>query len=167
MLKPLNSFVFAEHNQVLWPVYVHQPADGGKTVTSTINICFIVPDEVSISALKDKLTELATTRAQSTDGAGDATDAYLADMVATREIADYTKVYISKHIVGWEDGAITDQDGNNIDYSPNMLNALMQNIYFKQACDVALKDITNTATVKNSKPSSTGIRGQKGARATA
>lgn len=137
-------FRFAKRREVLWPVTIDVPSDDGSGRV----------DEVCVRIRYRLLTqsELADRVREGLEAAGqignlEALLATLSPGALEKRLED-----LREHITGWED--IGDEDGQQMPFSAEALDALLDVPYFRAAAEQGLLDASRGAPAKNSGPGS-------------
>lgn len=122
-------FRFAKNREVMWPVTINVPADGGGVI------------EVKISVRYKLLT-----RAEMREAVG---AAQKAGGNATAEDMRKDDAWLAERITGWED-VVDDSTGDPLAFTPDNLAALLNEPYVAAAIGAGLWEASRGAAAKNS-----------------
>lgn len=114
-------FKFAKNREVLWPVTVQFPADGGLMQSCDIEVRYKLLTSSELKRLADRAQPMSETEA--------------ADWVAAR-------------VTGWT--GVADEAGEPLDFSEQTLRALLDDPFFSSAIGVGLVLASRGAGAKNS-----------------
>jgi hypothetical protein len=143
-----TMFKFAMERQVLWPVTINVPIDGGETQEMEIRVRYrlLTQDEMTARAHED----LAAARAASTD------QSPIEGLLAAIEPEGLKKRLdqLKACITGWE--GIADAEGNPLPFTATNLEAVLNVPYLRTPIASGLMEASRGAPAKNSKAGSAG-----------
>jgi|GEM_PF-1009668 len=131
-------FKYAKNREVLWPVVIQVPQDGGTVQEVTVKVRYKLLTRNEMAAAVRDAGDIKDTGGMIEQERLDATDNWLVD-----------------HITGWEDINDTDTQSPLI-FSREMCLELMQSPYVRNAIDAGLWEASRGAQVKNSLPGVAG-----------
>lgn len=131
-------FKFAKNREVLWPVEVSSPVDGGSVDKFVVKICYKLLTQSEISTrVRDEMDMMRH---------ADDIDKSMASISET-ELAKRNQDLMD-HIVGWEDIADADS-GEPLPFTPENVAAVLDLPYARPAIGKGLLDASRGAPVKN------------------
>lgn len=122
-------FRFAKSREVLWPVTINVPVDGGGVSEAKIRVRYKL---LSRTEMRE-----AVNIARKADGN------------ATEEQVKQDEAWLADRITGWED-VVDDATGDALAFTPDNLAALLEESYVAAAISAGLWEASRGAAAKNS-----------------
>ena len=138
-------FKFAKNREVLWPVEIQMPVDGGEVESVVVSVRFKLLDQTELS---DRMRE-GLEMMRIGDDVEEALKAVAPEELKKRN-AD-----LAAHITGWGDDIVGDND-KPLPFTKKNLEAFIQVPYIRAAFSQGLLDASRGAPSKNSRPGSDG-----------
>ncbi|MGN6234995.1 hypothetical protein [Dyella sp.] len=150
-------FRFATDGRVRWPLSIDQVQDDGATQAQGFGVVFTILTRDELRERDQALHAYNRTLRglYPAEGEPDTDELAAQRWALTEKRVGEDDALLRQRITGWD--SIADQDGNAIEFSPTVLDALLANPLMRQVLLGGLIDASLGAPAKNSQPGLAGM----------